>query len=1111
MDYNAEFQKKLDQLNDEQHAAVEQIDGPVMVVAGPGTGKTQLLAMRVANILRQTDVLPSNILCLTFTEAAATNMTERLSTIIGADAYKVTISTFHGFGSSVISRYGEYFYHGASYQPADELTQGEIISDILSNLPFDNPLRAVNDGQFTYLRDIQKLIDNLKKAALTPDEISQIAQQNIEFCDKIAEHINSVFGERISAKLLPQYRRLVAIATDISLGQASLPFTTEPKLADVFAGELTTAIELAESGEKVSTKPISEFKKKWCKKEVVHGHQSTVLIDRERSQKIILAADVYAQYLEQMNQRQLYDFGDMIMNVVHAISQYPELKANLQEQYQYILVDEFQDTNDAQMRLLIELTDYDDQPNLMVVGDDDQAIYRFQGADVSNIRQFAARYGNHLTQINLSRNYRSGADILSASQAVATDISGRLTNLDGTPKQLIAARPVETTLRMVTASTIEQELDYVARSVKEQIDASTNPGDIAIIGRKHKSLELIAPYLAQYGVKVSYERQRNVYDSPLVQLLIELAELVQGMTTGNHSQINQHLPIVLASPAFGLSRSDYYRLSLAGGGDGTKWLNQLHASNQHRVLVDWLYEMARRAPIDPLNRIILDLVGTTATELSDNNDTDQADGDPSTTYRSPIFDYYFSADRLAENAYTYLSFLNDLTTLLNRLKEYAPDRQLKLADFLNYVQQCQNLSIAIYSTSSYGDQNNVQLLSAHGSKGLEFPTVYIIDAESEQWGSKSRSRSDMLPYPANMPYGTVAGSDDDERRRLLFVAMTRAKQNLIITSHTTNNQGKELNQLEYLLDFPNKEQLPEPDMVTSIHQIETSLMEHIAEPPLDQLEVLAPRLAQYKLSATALNTFTDVINGGPQYFLLYSLLRVPSGTSGALALGNAIHYTMQQLHNVVRLGHPLPSINQALAIFHESFDRQARDLPATDARTYRDKGDHALTIYLERRGANFTASQLAEQQLNATIDGDIRLTGKLDCLDIDQQAHTIRIIDYKTGKGIDDFAAHGSSYDKAKARRYKQQLMFYKILVEESGDYPGYQVTDGQLEFVEPDRHGQLYSPTLLYDADELAEFRRLIRSVWNHIIRLDLPDISDYSQDYKGIVAFEDWLIQNP
>ena len=91
-----------------------------------------------------------------------------------------------------------------------------------------------------------------------------------------------------------------------------------------------------------------------------------------------------------MDQRQLYDFGDMIMNVIQAVDRNPELKANLQEQYQYILVDEFQDTNDAQMRLLTELTDYDDQPNLMVVGDDDQAIYRFQGADISNIQQFAS-------------------------------------------------------------------------------------------------------------------------------------------------------------------------------------------------------------------------------------------------------------------------------------------------------------------------------------------------------------------------------------------------------------------------------------------------------------------------------------------------------------------------------------------------------------------------------------------------------------------------------------------------------------------------------------------------------------------------------------------------
>ena len=1109
MDYNAEFQKKLEQLNDEQRAAVDQIDGPVMVVAGPGTGKTQLLAMRVANILCQTDVLPSNILCLTFTEAAATNMVERLSTIIGADAYKVEINTFHGFGSNIISRYGEYFYHGANYQPADELTQGEIINSILSSLPFDNPLRVSNGGQFTYLRDIQKLIGDLKKAALNPDELRQIAQQNIDFCEHMAPHINAAFSERISAKQLGKYRNLVTTAQSLGCEQETLPFTTEPKLADVFADELTAALGLAESGEKVSTKPISEFKKKWCEKEVIRGTQSTTLKDLKRSQKILLAADVYAQYLAAMDQRQLYDFGDMIMNVIQAVDRNPELKANLQEQYQYILVDEFQDTNDAQMRLLTELTDYDDQPNLMVVGDDDQAIYRFQGADISNIQQFASRFDDHLTQINLRNNYRSGADILSASEKVATGISSRLTNVDGSPKQLVAMTTTPTTLSMITASTIEQEFDYVAHDIKQRLESGANPGDIAVIGRKHKSLELLAPYLAQQDIKVSYERQRNVFDSPLVQLLIQLAQLVQAMANGNHSQINEHLPVVLASEAFGLSRDDYYRISLAASGDGTRWLELLRSNNS--TLVDWLHEMARRAPTDSLNRIILDLVGTTETELSDNNDDTDSNNLQPVTYRSPIFDYYFNINQLQQNAYTYLSFLNDLTTLLNRLKEYMPDRQPKLADFLNYVQQCRELGIAIYSISSYGDQNNVQLLSAHGSKGLEFPTVYIIDAESEQWGSKSRSRSGNLPYPANMPYGTVAGNDDDERRRLLFVAMTRAKQNLIITSHQVNSQGKALNQLEYLLDFPNQEELPEPSLLTSIQQIETSLMDRLVEPSADQRDVLAPRLDNYQLSATALNTFTDVMNGGPQYFLLYNLLRVPSGTSGALALGNAIHHTMQQLHNVVRLGQPLPSIEQALATFHTAYDQQARDLPATDAKTYRDKGDHALTTYLKQHSTDFTPNQLAEQGLNAVIDGGVCLTGKLDCLDIDKAARTIRIIDYKTGKGISDFSARGGDYDKAKARRYKQQLMFYKILVEESGDYPGYQVIDGRLDFVEPDRHGQLFSPVLDYDDDELAEFRQLISSVWNHIIRLDLPDISAYNPDYKGIVAFEEWLIQNP
>ena len=138
-------------------------------------------------------------------------------------------------------------------------------------------------------------------------------------------------------------------------------------------------------------------------------------------------------------------------------------------------------------------------------------------------------------------------------------------------------------------------------------------------------------------------------------------------------------------------------------------------------------------------------------------------------------------------------------------------------------------------------------------------------------------------------------------------------------------------------------------------------------------------------------------------------------------------------------------------------------------------------------------------------------TGKLDCLEIDRHNRTIRIIDYKTGKGIRDFSERGDDYSKAKARRYLQQLIFYKLLVENSGDFQGYRVVSGSLDFVEPDRNGYFYNPETDYSDVDMDEFIQLLTSVWNHIINLDLPDISDYSVDFKGIVAFEDWLRQNP
>ena len=168
------FAERYAKLNQAQKQAVDTIDGPVMVIAGPGTGKTELLSVRVANILQKTDTLPENILCLTFTDSGANAMRERLTDIIGKDAYKVAIHTFHSFGTEVINQNGKYFYEGAHFRAADELSSYEIINSIFEQLDYSNPLAGKMNGEFTHLSDSLKAISELKKSGLTSDELLKI-------------------------------------------------------------------------------------------------------------------------------------------------------------------------------------------------------------------------------------------------------------------------------------------------------------------------------------------------------------------------------------------------------------------------------------------------------------------------------------------------------------------------------------------------------------------------------------------------------------------------------------------------------------------------------------------------------------------------------------------------------------------------------------------------------------------------------------------------------------------------------------------------------------------------------------------------------------------------
>ncbi len=302
----------------------------------------------MANILRKDpDVAPTNILCLTFTDAAAWNVRERLIGLIGRDAYRVAIHTFHSFGVEIINRHSEHFYRGASFLPADDITQIETLEAIFEELDHDNPLRAQHNGQFVYLNKAKDAIGNIKKAGLTPDAFDAIIAENKKTCIAIDPLVAGVFGGRISKKLVAPARALIG---EIE----KMKFLKLPGEFETFSGAfMQTLSEALDAVDESGTAPLTAWKKRWTAKgDDAQVHLSD-LLDSERIETMAL---IYREYVKRMKEDSHYDYNDMILDAIEVLEKKNGLRAELSERYQYVLIDEFQDTNKAQMRLVGLLT-----------------------------------------------------------------------------------------------------------------------------------------------------------------------------------------------------------------------------------------------------------------------------------------------------------------------------------------------------------------------------------------------------------------------------------------------------------------------------------------------------------------------------------------------------------------------------------------------------------------------------------------------------------------------------------------------------------------------------------------------------------------------------------
>ena len=435
----------LSTLNPEQRSAVEKIDGPVLVLAGPGTGKTHVLTTRIAHILDQTDVQPHNILALTYSDAGAKTMQTRLIELIGLPAYDVTISTFHAFSSDLIMKHQSDYTKLTGYTQITDLEQSEILESILKEL---------------------KVTKILYKGKIS-DSISSIINL-----------ISSLKQEHQTPLLLKKF--------------------------------------LKDEREVLPDQPAKDTKK------------ARTDLNRARKQldKLEEFIQVFASYQTALQEKKRYDYADMVLFALDLLENNPDVLLELQEQYQYVLVDEFQDTNTSQYELLDKLTSYwEEKANLFVVGDPDQTIYRFQGASLENIHRFQARFPQaHIVQ--LQENYRSTQPILDAAESIIK------LNTDHVRKEALSANSTESghTIEVTThASTLYEQI-WIAQQVKELIESEESPNEIAILTKQRKEVETLAEIFSRMEIPFLLDKGVDAVSHPSMLQLRRFLSAISSMT-----------------------------------------------------------------------------------------------------------------------------------------------------------------------------------------------------------------------------------------------------------------------------------------------------------------------------------------------------------------------------------------------------------------------------------------------------------------------------------------------------------------------------------------------------------------------------------------------------
>jgi DNA helicase-2/ATP-dependent DNA helicase PcrA len=949
-----------------------------MVVAGPGTGKTEVVSMRVANILQKTQMRPGNILCLTFSKSGATAMRKRLRDIIGSDAYGVTVDTLHGFANSIISQHPHVFEDWSALEQISDVERYRSLNKIIDQQMPETTL-VNKKSPYSRSRDILGRISQLKREGVTDrEELLSIAQQ----------------------------------------------------YESVMAGK-------SREGTKV--------------------HEKNLLA----AKKFRDFLEVFFQYQEMLSKTGRYDYDDMILHVISALQTEDWMLAGLQERYQYILVDEFQDTNGAQNKFVEILTKDptgNENPNLFIVGDDDQAIYRFQGANLSNILSFRERFPK-APVIPLETSYRCTQPILDAADALISQNTERLVGrIPGLQKKLVSSVPqVGNAPTLLLSPSDMSEPWMIADIVQERLNADVAPNDIAILVQTNRELPALYDVLSSRNIPVQMSGKIDLLSHPLVRQAITILRAV------HHPGESGLLAAALACQCFECRPADLAKLFSLRREERTSLQETLlrvdelniQLSNPDSIiyardtLLDLHQKLASRTVVHTLEHT-----------LKDCNLLASYEGGAMDIIDFAAVQEFF--DRIKQRAYEQHSF--NFEVFLSDLEFYDNDDygDLRLSYDLPHL-----------------TQEGVQLMTAHKSKGLEFHTVIIPNFREGHWDRRRNPPS--LSVPEDLLFGwekdQKSFEQNQDERRVAFVAITRAKRELIFSCPEELTAGDSLRAVSPSGFFAESGDLPEEKReVLDPEHMSTLLAEPEREFDEETKAYLLQRLEHFSLSPTALNDFL----ADPQIFVARHLLLMPQAKEAHFAYGNAVHHVLAHWGLSLQEGTPLTK-EQILSGF-SSHLQDKELLPEQDFIRLESLGHETLRRYFdEHLQEPYPIVHKVEYDVSAHL-GDIPLKGKLDRIDLLEPNSTSAIVyDYKTGKP----KAPKQILDYG----YHRQLVFYALLIEHSSLL--LDPKEFVLEFVgEGSEHAVRRTYTI--SQEEKKELAELIEKVWAKILALDFTPLGE-------------------